>query len=146
MSWLPQQKIVIAVDFTADSERAADVALELAGSPDRLHLVNVLFPLESILPSIALGDVNDEKRAREVEANFSAFLAKRNLAGCHTSVRFGDPAHEIVGYAKEVGADLIVIPSHGYHGVKRMLLGSVAEGVLRHTECSVLVLRRENAE
>ena len=43
-------------------------------------------------------------------------------------------------------ADLIVISSHGYHGVKRILLGSVAETVIRHASCAVLVLRRSDAE
>ena len=57
-------------------------------------------------------------------------------------VREGDPGLMIADYAADVQADLIVMPSHGYHGVKRLLLGSVAERVLRHANCPVLVLRR----
>jgi nucleotide-binding universal stress UspA family protein len=57
-----------------------------------------------------------------------------------------NPGTEIAEYADEIGADLIVIPSHGYHGVKRLLLGSVAERVIRAAHCSVLVLRRSDAD
>ena len=52
-----------------------------------------------------------------------------------TLIREGDPGLIIADYADEVHADLIVMPSHGYHGVKRLLLGSVAERVLRHANC-----------
>ena len=59
-------------------------------------------------------------------------------------VRFGarDPAEEIVEEADHASADLIVIATHGYSGLKRALLGSTAEQVLRHAHCPVLVVRR----
>ncbi len=60
--------------------------------------------------------------------------------------RTGDPGLVITDYATEIGAGLIVIPSHGYHGLKRLVLGSVAERVIRHADCSVLVLRRGDAD
>jgi len=53
----------------------------------------------------------------------------------------GDPAAEIVGYAKEAGIDLIVMGTHGRTGVERLLMGSVAEKVLRDASCSVLVVK-----
>lgn len=53
----------------------------------------------------------------------------------------GDPATEIVGYAKDVGADLIVMGTHGRTGLERLLMGSVAEKVLRDAPCSVLVVK-----
>ncbi|MEO1982325.1 MAG: universal stress protein, partial [Fuerstiella sp.] len=62
------------------------------------------------------------------------------------AVQLGTPGLEIADYARDHGADLIIVPSHGYHGFKRMFLGSVAERVIRHAECSVLVLRRADAE
>lgn len=59
-------------------------------------------------------------------------------------VRFGapDPAEEIVEEADLASADLIVIATHGYSGLKRAVLGSTAERVLRHAHCPVLVVRR----
>lgn len=59
-------------------------------------------------------------------------------------VRFGtrEPVNEIVEEANNVSADLIVIATHGYSGLKRVLLGSTAERVVRHAPCPVLVVRR----
>ena len=66
--------------------------------------------------------------------------------GVTVEVRFGNPGIEVAEFAEKTGADLIVLPSHGYHGVKRFVLGSVAERIIRHATCSVLVLRRSDAE
>ncbi|MEZ6094353.1 MAG: universal stress protein [Pirellulaceae bacterium] len=59
---------------------------------------------------------------------------------------FGDPGSEITRFAKENDAGLIVISSHGRTGVSRLLLGSVAERVVRLAPCPVLVLRDDSAE
>jgi nucleotide-binding universal stress UspA family protein len=56
-------------------------------------------------------------------------------------VRYGDARSCIVDEAKEWGADLIVVGSHGYTGLKRLLLGSVAQSVVTHAPCSVEVVR-----
>ena len=58
----------------------------------------------------------------------------------------GDPGSEITKLAKEVGAHLIIMPSHGRTGISRLLLGSVAERVLRLSHCPVLVLRGDGFE
>jgi nucleotide-binding universal stress UspA family protein len=58
-----------------------------------------------------------------------------------TAVREGDPRSIIVDEAAEWGADLIVVGSHGYTGIKRLLLGSVAQSVVAHAPCSVEVVR-----
>ena len=54
---------------------------------------------------------------------------------------FGDAGHEIANLAERRGAELIVLPSHGRTGIKRLLIGSVAERVVRLAHCPVLVLR-----
>ena len=59
---------------------------------------------------------------------------------------FGDPGSEIVRYAAEVDAGLIVISSHGHSGLKRFFLGSVAERVTRMASCPVLVVREPHPE
>ena len=55
----------------------------------------------------------------------------------------GDPAREIVGYSRDNGIDLIVMGTHGRTGLERMLMGSVAEKVLRGASCSVLVVKMQ---
>jgi nucleotide-binding universal stress UspA family protein len=56
-------------------------------------------------------------------------------------VRFGNPFDEITRGAKEFGASLIVLATHGHTGLKRAYFGSVAERVVRHAQCPVLVVR-----
>lgn len=74
-----------------------------------------------------------------------AALAKKHpplrIAGVYTHVLSGSPAQEIVWLAASIGADLVVVGSHGRHGLKRLLLGSVAEHVVRNCGCPVLVER-----
>jgi nucleotide-binding universal stress UspA family protein len=61
------------------------------------------------------------------------------------AVREGDPRSVIVDEAEEWGADMIVLGSHGYTGLKRLLLGSVAQSVAAHAHCSVEIVRRKAA-
>ncbi len=146
MSWLPKKTVVVPVDFSEASTDAVRTALEMVESPAGVHLLHVLFPLDSVSPGVVWGEVNDAKREQAVHAYFEKYLAEHGFGGVTTVVRFGDPGLEIADYADEISADLIVIPSHGYHGVKRLVLGSVTERVLRHARCPVLVLRRPDAD
>ena len=138
--------ILVPVDFSEASTNAIGEAIELAGDAGNVHLLHVLPPLESISPGVVWGDVTDEHREQAVRTHAEKFLADHGYAEATFDVRIGQPGHEICTYAKETGAKLIVISSHGYHGIKRFLLGSVAEAVIRHAEVPILVLRRTDAE
>ena len=70
------------------------------------------------------------------------YLKKHGITGAVQVIRLGDPGFAITDYAREQEAELIVIPSHGFHGMNRLLLGSVADRVIRYADCPVLVLRR----
>ena len=69
-------------------------------------------------------------------------LADAKYQGIQLSVVLGEPAHGIANFAEEKKAELIVIPSHGRTGITRLLIGSVAERVVRLAHCPVLVLRK----
>ena len=69
-------------------------------------------------------------------------VSEPKYRGVHTAVLLGEPAHGITDYAQEKGAQLIVVPSHGRTGLTRLLIGSVAERVVRLAHCPVLVLRK----
>lgn len=146
MSQLNYKTIVVPVDFSEASENAIKVAVEMAGETSQVHVVHVLPPLEAISPAVVWGDVTDLKRIESVKEYAAKFLLEHGAAGAKTEVRLGSPGYEVTEYADEIQADLIIISSHGYHGLKRMLLGSVAEVVIRHAHCAVLVLRRQDAE
>lgn len=142
MSWLPKKTVVVPVDFSEASSEALKTAREFVAEPKDLRVIYVtLSPLSfGSAEGWPIEDAESHKRA--AEAHLSKFLATHQASDVTQVVRVGDPGLVIADYAAECHADLIVMPSHGYHGVKRVLLGSVAERVLRHTTCPVLVLRR----
>lgn len=146
MSWLPKKTVVVPIDFSEESQHAIEVAKELVDDLSALYFVHVLFPLDTVSPGVILGDVSDEKREEQTRKSFDKLIEKHGCAGVNVEVLFGNPGLEIADFAARIGAEMIVIPSHGYHGVKRLVLGSVAERVIRHAECSVMVLRRSDAE
>ncbi|HME60987.1 MAG TPA: universal stress protein [Candidatus Binatia bacterium] len=141
------KKILIAVDESAFAARAVDVGFDLARSLGaQVALIYVVDPSivayapESGIPASELV-AEAQRDARRLTAAFtqSAALQPPPLEFIHT----GKPPVEIVGAAKDWPADLIVIGSHGRGGVERLLLGSVAEAVMRHASCPVLVVRAE---
>ena len=144
MSWLPKKLVVVPVDFSTASADAIKLGLTLVAKPEDLHAIYVSLP--PIPFNYAEGWALDDpslrmKAAREHLVKF-LYVYVKDAAGATAVVRDGDPGLLIADYADEVHAELIVMPSHGYHGVKRLLLGSVAERVLRHANCPILVLRR----
>jgi nucleotide-binding universal stress UspA family protein len=144
MSHFENKTIVVPFDFSEPATRAIDMAIELGGPGAELHLIHVIVPIPTLisldpaLPVPANSDMTRlEQAANQLEKTFES--------GKYTEVKrhcvLGDPGSEITNLANSIHADLIVIPSQGRTGLKRILLGSVAERVLRLSECPVLVLR-----
>ncbi len=146
MKWLPKKSVVVPTDFSEHSVQAIHTALEMVEHGHDVFVLHVL-PGQDYTSELGLyAPMNDETRADAAEKHLRDFLKQQDLDGVRSHVRVGDPGFGISEYAKEVAADLIVMPSHGYHGVRRILLGSVAERVLRHAECPVLVMRRSGTD
>ncbi len=133
--------IVAPIDFSDEADKAVDAALEIAGSPASVTAVHVAPPIIVFEPIAAYDVISDDDRREQLRAAFRKRYAAPRYHGVQLEVRFGDPGHEIVGFAKELQAGLIVMPSHGRTGLAHMLLGSVAERVVRLAPCPVLVLR-----
>jgi nucleotide-binding universal stress UspA family protein len=138
--------VVVPIDFSAESPRAIAAALEIVAQPDGLHLVHVMPPLETMSPGFLVGDITEESRTRKVTEALTKLATETGATAAILVALIGTPGLEISDYSRRQQADLIVIPSHGYHGVKRLFLGSVAERVIRHAACNVLVVRRSDAE
>ena len=81
------------------------------------------------------------REAEEYLASVRDDLAKRGITNVETSVWYGAPAHAIIEGARHQKADLIVMSSHGRSGLGRLILGSVAESVLRGTTVPVCIVR-----
>ncbi len=143
---LNKKCVVVPIDFSGGSVQSINAAMEYVTDPANVHVLHVVMPLDNMSPGVVWGTIDDASRVKAVEEHFDSFLQEHGIEGVTTVVRIGNPGTEIDEYARAKNADLIVIPSHGYHGVKRFLLGSVAERVLRYSPCPVLVLKRNDAE
>jgi len=142
MSWLPRKTIVVPIDFSVDSFTALTISQELIDNPRHLHLIHVLPIITPNEPGVIWEMIDDQSRAVHAEEALQAKLADRGAEGSQIVIRFGDPGHQITDYAQEIHADLIVLSSHGQTGLTRLLLGSVAEKVVRLAHCPVLVLKK----
>jgi nucleotide-binding universal stress UspA family protein len=142
MSWLPKKRVVVPTDFSEESMAAIDTALEIAAGASAIHVVHVLPELVVIEPSVAWATISDEDRIEATEQQLHQALEGEKYRGINVKVLVGDPGHSIADYAQDAKAELIVLPSHGRTGLKRMLIGSVAERVVRLAHCPVLVIRK----
>lgn len=145
MSFFPRKKIVVPIDQSEESYQALEVALDIAERPEQVSVVMVISDDVPVAqPAMAWGVIHDENQVAVAKESLSNDLKAKLHADVSYSIRMGDPGEEIVKYAKEREADLIVMPSHGRRGFTRLLLGSVAERVLRLARCPVLILRGLN--
>jgi nucleotide-binding universal stress UspA family protein len=147
-------KVLLAIDESPYSEQAVNEVAGRSGSADTmvrvLHTVGRFVPPAQELWYDAGGNLN---RAREEIKNISKELTERAAdklrergLTIETSVRDGEPGPAIVEEAKEWGADLIVVGSHGYTGLKRLLVGSVSRYVVDHAPCPVEVVHAKQTE
>ncbi len=135
------EKILVAVDGSPFSEAAVDQAISLGGiCNSEIFLISVvdLFPEQmAVAPALV------EKMSEEVREHLDDAKAKVDKAKipCETIVHMGGKPHEfIIQEAKEKSIDLITMGTHGRTGLERVLLGSVAQNVIGHSPCPVLVV------
>ena len=143
MNWLPRKNVVIPVDFSADSFASLETAREMAQEPSSLHVIHVLPILEATEPGVIWQTIDDTSRRQHAKDALIEELQKRQWDGMNVEVLIGDPGHEIADYAKELDAGLVVVASHGRGALRHLLLGSVAERVVRLAHCPVLVLKHK---
>ena len=138
--------ILVPIDFSDLSEAALDYAVKLAGRLDaKVHLLHVIGIPAMGVPELGVAMTSsvidslvvDTQRELDRLAD-----ARRALAPIgEVIISTGDARDAIVHTCEQVKADLIVMGTHGRRGVRRALLGSVAETVVRTAPCAVLTLR-----
>ncbi|MEI9939106.1 MAG: universal stress protein [Pseudomonadota bacterium] len=145
--------IVVGIDYSPASDLALERALELAVARPRadVHVVNVvrLYGAQALVDgpaepagfaSVSLVDAT-RMVERYMEQRRQAFRGSLDSVRLRAHLRLEAPAHEIAQIAADVDADLVVVGTHGRRGIARLLLGSVAEAVVRLAPCPVLVVR-----
>ena len=140
------ERIVLATDFWDNSPTSFPLAQALAlGVSARLTLLHVVkkFPIDAMLGH-ELTRATSKQLMGQAKAQLMEVASGMRASGGpepDSAVRFGKPFDEIARGAKQLNASLIVIATHGYTGLKHAYLGSVAERVVRHAHCPVLVVR-----
>ena len=142
MTQLPLHRAVVPVDFSDESMDSVDTAIQLLEDPKKVHVVHVLPDIHPADPGVIWHAIDEESRRKHATNALREHLHGDIYDHLNLHIEFGDPGHRITDYAKEIDANLIVMPSHGRRGLKRMLIGSVAERVIRLAHCPVLVLRK----
>jgi nucleotide-binding universal stress UspA family protein len=140
-------KLLVAVDFSEASRRSLAWALDHARrTPCEVHVIHVIEDhVSDLLSAPAMERLRVEMAliAREAEHELERLLpAERQQVGRPTRhVACGRPAKEILHAAEKLGAELIVMGTHGRGGVAGLFMGSVAQKVVRHAPCPVLIVR-----
>jgi nucleotide-binding universal stress UspA family protein len=146
-------RILVATDGSEEAELAALRAVDIAEKTDsELHVVHVgvvPFFLQSYPGTLGYErrlyeQIEEVSRERLRELSWRVKAAGGTVAGTH--LRMGQVALEIVALAEELGVGLIVMGSRGLGGVRRALMGSVSDSVVRHAHCPVLVVRQEKEQ
>ncbi|MCZ6890735.1 MAG: universal stress protein [Gammaproteobacteria bacterium] len=137
------ERILLAVDLTEESKPVTDRATALTKnfSAD-LHIVHVIEPLSLAYGGdipMDLSSVQDQIH-EQAKSHLAEFATSINVAEDHLYLIFGRPETEIHRIAEQIDADVIVVGSHGRHGLA-LLLGSTANGVLHGASCDVLAVR-----
>jgi len=141
-------RILLATDGSEEAELAALRAIDLAERTDsELHVVHV-----GVVPSFLSSDPGTrgydgnlyellEEESRELlrKLSWRVKVAGGTVAGTH--LRMGAVDLEIIGLAKELGVDLIIMGCRGHRGIRRAVEGSISDAVIRRAPCPVLVVR-----
>ncbi len=145
------KRLLVPFDFSGHSEAALMTALQLvADDQAQIDLVHVLPPpivtigYGTSLPIFSDAEASERTRSALEDRVASISVPVECPIDCH--VLHGNPGGEIIRFAESRGTDLVVIGSQGLAGMSRLLLGSVAEKVMRRTECPVLVVRAAQSE
>jgi universal stress protein A len=141
------KSILIAVDLTEEAEEVIAAARNIAdGSADtKLAAATIIRPLAGTYGGLDMASVvsgvpfEEEMRSQAID-RLKKLGADNNIDANDTYVRMGTPATEIRSLAEELGADLIVIGTHGRHGLG-LLLGSTTNAVLHGITCDVLAVK-----
>ncbi|MFT5702447.1 MAG: nucleotide-binding universal stress UspA family protein [Desulforhopalus sp.] len=143
-------KIIVPVDFSEATESLVKYAVYMAGKLSApihfIHVINILqfvnFYTGDPLLDVPYVDDCEEFLLTKAKEKISNLIKdnSESCAGCTGEVVTGDPVEKIVEVGAEKDANLIIISTHGFRGLKKIMLGSVAGRVLKRAHCPVLIM------
>ena len=140
------RRVLVPLDFSEISQKAVPSAAALARAFGAelclLHVVET-YPIDYLVGMPDAKRLNaslEEKGRLRLEREAQRIRTEQGIA-VRTEVKWGKPFQVIVRMAKDWPADMVVLTTHGYTGLKHAYLGSTAERVVRHAPCPVLVVR-----
>jgi universal stress protein A len=139
--------ILMAIDFTKSGEQILAKALDIAernnAKLSMLHVVEYIPPVDYANDPMAINwGVGDNEMLEHAKKSLQNFSEQHNLKNVDLSVEFGRPKQVISQFVKDQQCDLVIIGSHGRHGIS-LLLGSTASAVLHAMPCDILTLKIE---
>lgn len=143
-----QGAVIFPTDFSEMSLAALPWVRKMAGMlGGKIHCVYVVEEPQ-IYATLDMGPVpipSASELSSTAKTRLETFVRNnlKDVGDVVSKVLVGRPADEIVAYAEEHGAGIIIMTTHGYSGVKHVLLGSTTEAVLRHANCPVLSIRND---
>lgn len=135
-----EHTVLLPFDFSAPAFEAISVARGLVADVNRLFMLHVVLPVSVTSPGYVLGKIDERTLRERADTALAKAMSEAGIDAAQRRVVTGDPADSIITVAREIDANLIVIPSRGKTGVRRWMIGSVAERVVRRAPCPVLVL------
>lgn len=140
------ERILIPIDFSSHSERALEVALELARPLGaRLQVLHCFEEVPGGRAPLSSTGIDPALRADALE-RLKGLLADRDTGGVDVEIDVEpgmDPSAAILKAARQSSPDLIVLGTHGRRGLKRAVLGSVAEEIVREARCPVVTVKAD---
>ncbi len=134
--------VVVPWDFSEMSRSALNEVLEMVEDRSQIKIVHVTYLPSAYEYSIVWNSVTNDEIVSRVEEEFRKSVRNdERLKGIDFTTMFGEPGSRICDYASQCDAGLIVMSSHGRTGFSHLLLGSIAERVVRSAPCPVLILR-----
>jgi len=143
--------ILIAIDFSEACKQVLEQGLFTASQNQAdiflVHVIEHLPPIDFGYEPMSNPDWynNEAELIKHAEKNIQALASKHAIPHDRAAVISGSPKHEIIQFAETNNVDLIVIGSHGRHGLQR-LLGSTAYPVLHNATCDVLAVRIKDSK
>ena len=159
MNYFEHSKILVPIDFSDQSNHAVETGVQIADANENVSVLHVVDPAQlyglddnggyelgggmgaAMCNWEGAAEIDQDHEAMAIKTMKDAFGGDR-FEGIQFCTLVDTPAEGITRFAADHAIDLIVLPSHGRSGVKRLLLGSVAEHVVRAAHCPVLILRR----